>query len=59
MKIEAKFYNRNITIIAIVPYGSLLRVVYVDEHGNINYTYHDSINLEVIDTSYLPWKEVR
>ena len=56
MKIKAKYYNQDIIIIDFVSvFSNSIKVIYVDENGNIGTCYlEDDNNLVVVDNEYLP-----
>lgn len=56
MKIKAKYYDRNITIIDFVnTIDNSIRAIYIDEYGNIGACYLSIDNrLVVVDSGYLP-----
>lgn len=56
MKIKAKYYNRDIIIIDFVSvFSNSIKVIYVDENGNIGTCYLEVDNsLVVVDNEYLP-----
>ena len=59
MKIKAKYYDRNVTIIDFVnTIGSNIKAIYIDENGNIDTCYLGIDNhLVVVDNEYLPKEE--
>lgn len=61
MKIKAKYYDRNITIIDFVStIGSNIKAIYIDENGNIDTCYLSTdSHLVVVDKDYLPKEENR
>lgn len=60
MKIKAKYYNQNVTIIAFINITSsnIVKVVYINEDGRLG-TCHLDGDLTVIDKEYLPIEESR
>ena len=59
MRIKAKYYDRNVTIIDFVnTTGNNIKAIYIDENGNIGAYYLSTGNrLVVVDNEYLPKEE--
>lgn len=58
MRIKAKYFNQDIVIIDFVSvYEKAIKVIYVDQDGNIGACYLDSNDLRVVDRDYLPKRE--
>lgn len=59
MNIKAQVCGRDVTIIAIMEgIPNAVKVIYVDEDGEINYIYSNNHFLKITDKNYLP-KETR